>query len=289
MPWRLSICPRMTGMIIAPGHWQGWLTHLADNHKTICFKAFGIVKAKTWDLGRRRLDEHMMHFIIKGGQEGTVAGTPVRTVAHDLLWLPPGTDQELRLARTERCLCKYFLRFTLDGEPPPPTGPPWRLNLPALQELVALLHDELSSGLPARQERVRALLVLLCSAWLRAARPAGLVFSDTERARILALVDGDPTLRHSPADLARAIGLGPLAFARRFRRSFGRSPRSWLLEHRIRSAAQRLLEDRRGIGAVASDYGYLSPYLFSRQFSQVMGLSPRAWRLGLAGSIRAGA
>jgi AraC-like DNA-binding protein len=75
------------------------------------------------------------------------------------------------------------------------------------------------------------------------------------------------------------VGLSPDWFRRVFQRSYGCSPRAWILRERIRLAAQRLIDEpAESIGAVAAGFGYKDQYLFSRQFRQVMGKSPRDWR-----------
>lgn len=83
----------------------------------------------------------------------------------------------------------------------------------------------------------------------------------------------------SPSDLAKELGLSPDYFARVFRRSLDRSPRAWLVEERVRSAAASLLESDGSISAIAAAHGYTGLTLFGRQFRAVMGRSPRDWRL----------
>jgi AraC-like DNA-binding protein len=63
-----------------------------------------------------------------------------------------------------------------------------------------------------------------------------------------------------------------------FRRSFGVSPRRWLMQERIRLAARRLCDSTMSVSAIAQDFGYADVYPFSRQFKDVMGQSPLAYR-----------
>src|SRR5690606_23344363 len=89
--------------------------------------------------------------------------------------------------------------------------------------------------------------------------------------------------RLAPRDLARHLGLAPLAFTRSFRASTGVPPRVWLVRERIHHAAERLRQGREPIAAVAEAFGYANPFLFTRQFTAVMGRSPRSWRDGAEG------
>lgn len=80
------------------------------------------------------------------------------------------------------------------------------------------------------------------------------------------------------ADLARAAGLAPAYFARRFAATVGCAPREWLVAERMRRAATLLLEHDVPIGAIADQLGYGDLFLFSRQFRRAFGVSPRGWR-----------
>jgi AraC-like DNA-binding protein len=262
----------MTGMSDAA--WRLWLSALADPAIPLTVTLCGIYRQTGWDMGRRRLDDHMLHLIHEGGQVGTVAGRPVRTVPGDLLWVPAGVEQVLRQRPDRRWFGKRNLRFALAAEPPP---------LPAVIPGAAVLGDQLDTlrrTWTARQAdrgaRLRAQLVLLF-ADLRtlSARAAGGLPPEAQE-HLLTLVEREPADRPQPAELARALGLSPTWFARLFRRTYGCAPRAWLVRHRIARAAERL-QTACSIGTVAAEFGYDDLFLFSRQFRAVMGQSPRRW------------
>ncbi len=77
--------------------------------------------------------------------------------------------------------------------------------------------------------------------------------------------------------LARALGLTADYFTRAFRRSYGMSPRQWLLSERLAGARMAIAKGG-PIKSVAHQFGYRDPHLFSRQFRKAFGLSPRQWR-----------
>lgn len=83
--------------------------------------------------------------------------------------------------------------------------------------------------------------------------------------------------------LARRAGYGADHFGRLFRAVMGVSPKTYLIEIRLRNARQLLVESNLKIEAVAAQLGYRNVYFFSRQFTQKTGWTPSAYRR-LAGS-----
>ncbi len=79
-------------------------------------------------------------------------------------------------------------------------------------------------------------------------------------------------------ELAAQLRLSRDYFLRLFLATFQRSARKWLIEQRVRSAAQRLAESALSISEVADEYGYSSIYFFSRQFKTIMDTTPTAYR-----------
>ncbi len=59
----------------------------------------------------------------------------------------------------------------------------------------------------------------------------------------------------------------------------GSPPRRWLVETRVRLAAQELADGREAAWTVAQRLGWSDPKLFGRQFRAVMGAPPGRWRL----------
>lgn len=254
--------------------WQRWLDALADPATPLTVTLCGRYRQTGWDMGRRVLDDHMLHLVHEGGQVGQVAGRALRTSAGDALWVPAGQVQILRQRADRRWFAKRNLRFTLAAPPPPlPTVIP---GAGALAPRLDDLRRTWTAQQPDRQPRLRALLVLLFSDLRRIAARATRGLDAAAQQALLARIDRDPAARLSPTLLARELAMSPTWFARLFRRTYGYAPRTWLVRHRIGQAAERLLSAD-SIGAVAAEFGYADLFLFSRQFRTVMGDSPRRW------------
>ena len=88
----------------------------------------------------------------------------------------------------------------------------------------------------------------------------------------------DGKVQVTPAQLAARLGLSADYFTRLFRKTYGLSPRAWIVRERVRMAAARLLESNLNISEVAGEFGYQNIFFFSRQFKQVMGQSPNHYR-----------
>lgn len=80
--------------------------------------------------------------------------------------------------------------------------------------------------------------------------------------------------------LARAAGMNPDAFVRKFVQATGHTPHRFGLRLRVERAAARLREGRMGIEEIAAAAGFCDRYHFSRMFKQIMGTSPARYRRG---------
>lgn len=78
--------------------------------------------------------------------------------------------------------------------------------------------------------------------------------------------------------LARLLGCSVVHLRRRFRATWGVSPRDWLLSRRLRWGAERLRATRLPVATIADELGYPDQALFSRQFTAFFGMSPRVYR-----------
>jgi AraC-like DNA-binding protein len=98
------------------------------------------------------------------------------------------------------------------------------------------------------------------------------------RSQLFALIQRDPRRRWDRDGLAAALGISGLHLSRQLKATFGMPLRRWLVEMRIRSAAQELEAGDTAIAEIARRHGYEDQFLFSRQFRAVLGTTPRAWR-----------
>lgn len=226
-------------------------------------------------LGPRSLDRHVLFLLRRGQYAGEIGGRAVTVRTGDLLWLPAGVPHRLV---ADGPLEKWFIRLLTPARlaPDRPVTRPG----PEAEAWCAALHGEYWDDAPEREVRLRALLVLLLSAWNRAVahRPGAL--PPERRARLLQAVQRNPAHRWTRTELAKLAGVSPLHLARQARASFGVPLRRWLVETRIRAAARDLRESDAPVGEVAARYGYADGVLFSRQFRAIMGRPPREWRTG---------
>lgn len=81
------------------------------------------------------------------------------------------------------------------------------------------------------------------------------------------------------AALARLAGMGKFHFLRSFRRMLGLTPHQWLMQQRLRDAAQGLHErPADAVSTIAFDAGFGDLSTFNALFRRVFGSTPSAWR-----------
>ncbi|MFD1139125.1 AraC family transcriptional regulator [Paenibacillus urinalis] len=79
-------------------------------------------------------------------------------------------------------------------------------------------------------------------------------------------------------DIAEAVGLDRTYLSGIFKEHFGVSLQSYLLEYRMRRAAELLRNPELSISDVAHSVGYNDAFLFSKMFKKKQGHSPRHYR-----------
>lgn len=90
------------------------------------------------------------------------------------------------------------------------------------------------------------------------------------------------------AALARAAGMNPNAFIRKFAQATGHTPHRYRLRLRVEQAAARLREGRMSIEEIATATGFCDRFHFSRVFKQVIGASPARYRRAAMSARSAG-
>ena len=79
-------------------------------------------------------------------------------------------------------------------------------------------------------------------------------------------------------DMAAVAGLSRAHFSREFKRTFGESPRQYLLTRRMERAAWLLRATDRSVADVCFSVGLASVGSFTTSFSRTYGVSPTAYR-----------
>jgi len=107
--------------------------------------------------------------------------------------------------------------------------------------------------------------------WIEALR-------DPRLGRAIAAMHREPGRDWTVAGLAAAAGTSRSVFAERFLAATGMTPLRYVVELRMRLAAQWIGRDRMPIDTAAERLGYGSQAAFSRAFKRVVGRSPGAVR-----------
>lgn len=88
----------------------------------------------------------------------------------------------------------------------------------------------------------------------------------------------DPCNPPSLEELATEAGLGALAFARAFRRSYGRGVGAFVRAERVEWAKRALSESRRPVSVIAAELGFADQAHLTRVFRDATGWTPAAFR-----------
>lgn len=261
---------------------QHWLERLGDPRSKLTLTGAGYSdhRHRAVPIEARQLDQHLLWFTVDHGFAGRVDDRPVELAPGTLSWFGPGTRHDFVIPRGLRT---YRVRVDLR----------WRGRIQALVEPVLLataawelrapfeqLMLELAQPQPFGTQRMRQLVGALAVGAFRSQQRAGArpSLSLAQRLQLQTYVAERISERIAPADLAALVGLSPDYFSRLFKRSFGLTPRAWLVQERLRLAATLLVETPLNVGEIARECGYRDLNLFSRLFRQVHGRSPRAFR-----------
>jgi len=255
------------------------------HRSTVQFPMFGYVTVqKEWQIPSRIIQQHLIYLFVDGECAGRVDGMPIHLVAGNFMWLSPGVTHEFSIPAGASPFTLFFFKVQIVRRACDcmrvkdnvlVVRNAWRLK-PHVEELL----EELQMPEPFGKIRVRCLLTLALSAALssRGIPITGPVLNQAQRHRLLQYIQEQISGRPTPTDLARVLDLSPDYFARTFQRSFGVSPRRWLVLERIRRAAIMLSESNLSVSQIAYSLGYSDIYLFSRQFKGTLGRSPNSYR-----------
>ncbi|WP_010277625.1 AraC family transcriptional regulator [Paenibacillus senegalensis] len=194
-------------------------------------------------------------------------------------WVPFGRE-------TLEPLTFHFIRLGFAGSGSPPAGfhagllaikHPDRLrhNLTLLSELDDALHLHPE---PIRKHLVRDIL-MFCLEEQGSLDAVRLLSSDPLMNEAVALIrEQAADVKFNVGAAARAIGLTPVQFSRRFQAAFPLTPIRYLTECRIQLAKKLLTETDDTLEQIAGRCGYENGYYFSRVFKQAAGTTPSSYR-----------
>lgn len=182
-------------------------------------------------------------------------------------------------------------RHHLDGilaeEGVAPVGEPRRILVaddPVLQHCLCRLGggSTADASLDGAEDEVARRLVLRLAALnghgLPDWRDDGSVLDRTQLRRIVERIDAHLAVSPSVAELARAFGLSPTHFARKFRRSTGLSLHRFINRRRLKLALDLLARHDEPLASLAARLGFSSQSHMTRLFSSLTGLTPARYR-----------
>jgi len=103
--------------------------------------------------------------------------------------------------------------------------------------------------------------------------------------RVIAHVAANLSSRIHVQDLARLLRLSACHFCRAFKRTFGESPREYVLRRRIEMAQGLMLTTAESLSVIAVSCGMCDQPHFTRSFRRIVGETPHAWRRARRGSL----
>ncbi len=118
------------------------------------------------------------------------------------------------------------------------------------------------------------------AAWNSTAQVASV--SGRNQQRVLTIVKHLERYYHEPCSLktlANLARLSPCYFLRVFRKVTGLSPTQYVMNARLRAAANDLLTSRAPVSEIALRTGFNDISHFNSRFRSVFGRSPTLWRL----------
>jgi AraC-like DNA-binding protein len=229
-----------------------------------------------WHTEQKLGDDHLVYFLSEGSFLARVHDTEFSLHAGSLLWVCPGSEIHFRRDDDRRLVLRRFrMRVALaDGRPVVlSTRYLVQSAFPDAETWFDQIVQDLDSSDHWSAEYRRALLVCLLASLARRGRQVaeGPQLSAAQRLLLESHVDADPAVWPSIPELARTVALSADYVSRVFRRSYGMTPRAWLVRRRILLARSYLRETTHSVGEIADLLGYRDIFYFSTQFKQVVG------------------
>ena len=259
---------------------QRWLTALESPSSRLQFYCAHLYQARpNFGQYQRHFHQHVLNFIIDAGSlqveydHGDHVCQPGSAV-----WVNAWCKHNFSIGPHASSFRMINFRFTLTNAAGQDLIPDHhvfhRQQGSHLGPLFEAMLREQQSDHPLKDQRLRRWLYLIYTDMKhdeQLLERQGL--NDLQRQQLYRYVQEHPSHRPSTAELAELVHLSEDYFRRVFQRSFGRSPKRWLMEQRIAHATSLLL-DGYTVSQCAETLGYPNIYLFSRQFKLVKGLAP---------------
>jgi len=156
--------------------------------------------------------------------------------------------------------------------------------------LAHLLHDEYRAPGAGDKAMMRALGEALCLELARqfkadaCVKPCTAALTEDERGRVFLLMEEAVEGETSLSDIANALGLEAYRFTRRFRASFGETPRRFLMRKRLERACRLLQNSDDSLADIALSCGFSSQAHMTSAFSKQLNTTPARYRAAYGGA-----
>ena len=263
-----------------------WMAALANPLTTVepimSGLPFLFVPWEGWDTKDKKLAEHIIYFVVAGQFQCVIEGEKFTLKAGELCWVNPGVRFRFTYDASRPATVQRFrMKVCRQGES---VRLKWDSrvfrDVSGSMEWARLLVAEPRPAGPFASQRLVHLAALFSIDVFTGQRSSRFspALSATACRQIMNHVANLAQNRITPRELAQLVGLSPDYFTRLFRKTFGVSPKEWILQQRLRQAAGLLAESTWTISEISQRMGFSDLYLFSRQFKQEFGNSPRTWR-----------
>ncbi|MBN8218463.1 MAG: helix-turn-helix transcriptional regulator [Spirochaetes bacterium] len=151
-----------------------------------------------------------------------------------------------------------------------------------LQRLFSI-HHEMEAPRGPNPHVVWGLFIALCAEAVRGRSPKSTAKPDAPLEAIRHEMARHPERPWHMARTAAELGWSAVAFHRAFFARFGRTPGAFLLDLRMKRAAELLLRGKGNLSQIGDACGYPDPFHFSRVFKGHFGRPPSVFRREVGG------
>ena len=235
-----------------------------------------------WSVAAPGLPTNLLYYVVTGAFNAQIRGRRLRAAEGSVLWVAAGEAFRFQRMGPEPLVLLRFRLGLMAGDACCRPAEPWlhRAHCREARGWFEKIVLETARPDAYEQARLRSLLACLVVELIRYDRPSAgpRLLDDAQRRALETYVVKHTADWPTLAELADVVSLSPDYFSRVFRRTFGVTPRPWLVTQRIRVAKLYLVESDRTIAEVADLLGYNDVFYFSRQFKEQVGQSPTRFR-----------
>lgn len=213
---------------------------------------------------------HIMHLVHHGSIDRMVNGERIVSGAGSFFWISPAIAHDFTFhTGTEHTV----IQFSIRGR----TSPQGYIALDNAGHLDHHFRRIAGEARRADERAIHHMFTLLLIDIMRAMQGKAVpIFTARQEQVIRGYIRTHADEHTTSAHLSEALGLSQDHFSRIFTRSYGVSPRTFILTEVMRMAAFDI-SGGSSVGAAAERYGY-DIYTFSRLFKKVFGQSPVNFR-----------